>query len=67
MHHEIITNIDIVTTKSCTLQLELLLQLTLQGLPEHTDKISIDLVLLAPMGIVDEIIVLGHWQTSAMT
>jgi len=34
------------------------------GFPVQIDTISIDSALFTPVGIVDELMVLGHWQIS---
>ena len=42
----------------------MLSQLCSHGFPEQTESMSRDIVLLAPVGTVVELMLSGHWQTS---
>jgi len=51
----------IILATTITWQFKFLSQLYSHGFPEHTDSISIDIILVS---ILDELMLSGHWQTS---
>jgi len=54
----------LILATTITWQFKFLSQPYSQGLPEHIDSISIVIVLLAPVSILDELMLSGHWQIS---